>query len=116
MNNKIRPWYLILLGIITLITSSLFLLMADDMRNDFQQKHILHVAGLTMGILLIGWIISIRHIRDGGIITLFGSLILLAEALFAGIGVPVLFVISNLLSAHAGLGLIILARNQNKTS
>lgn len=114
MSPKIRPWHLIVVGSIMLITNTLLLLMNQEMRNSLLQKHILHVAGLTMGILLIGWILSIRHARDGGIITLFGSLILLAEALFAGISVPVLFIISNLLSALAGLGLILLARKQDK--
>lgn len=114
MSHKIRPWHLILVGAITFLVNALILLKSEDMKNALLQKHIFHVEGLSMGILLIGWILSIRYTRDGGIIILFGSLILMAEVFYAGISMPVLFIISILLSSLAGLGLILLARKQDK--
>ncbi|MGC8864784.1 MAG: hypothetical protein ACP5O2_03580 [Bacteroidales bacterium] len=113
MNRIIRSRYLTLVGFITLIISVLFFLMHNELKNAFLQRHILHVAGLTIAIIAIGWMLSIKHNRDGGTIVLFGSLIMLAEAFYSSISLPMLFIVNNLMSAIAGLGLVLWARNKH---
>jgi len=107
--NKKLLSYLKIIAVLAFLVSVLGVTTVNEIKIELKAHHILNMTGLTLGIIIIGLLLMRRHLKDGGIILLFGNLLLVAEILFSRVPSAGLIIISGSIMALSGLGLILLA-------
>lgn len=104
--------FLRIISVLAFLVSMITLATSSEMKEELKLRHLLNITGLTLGIIFIGMLLMRRHLRDSGIIILFGNLLLVAEVLFNQLPSAELLIISSAMMALTGLGFIVLAKQR----
>ncbi|MEW6136550.1 MAG: hypothetical protein AB1583_12650 [Bacteroidota bacterium] len=103
---------LIVIFLVAFMVSVAILASNAHLKTALASRHILKIVWLTMGIIFLGLLFVRKHAKDSGIIMAFGSLLVVAELVFADVYSSWALLASAIIMAFSGLGFIFLANKQ----
>ena len=109
---KSRFNLLIVIFLVAFMVSFAILASNAELKTTLASHHILKIVWLTMGIIFLGLLFVRKHAKDSGIIMVFGSLLVVAELVFADVYSSWALLASAIIMAFSGLGFIFLANKQ----